>query len=135
MRLEFPDDPPVENPDAEAIREALTRAAAGEIEFVILAASEMTYLQVAGGADGLSDLEYQDGSPEQHYTARDERLDLDNVIAGFVAYAGGAPEWKDRFVWEPEQSGGCLGLVICAVGAVTGLAGAAAAILLLALAA
>jgi hypothetical protein len=111
MELQTPDEH-IDAVGVEEVRRWVQRLAAGEVEFLILQATPMTYLQATGDARSGFAVEYQDGSPEQHYQATDGTITEEQLEKAFVAYCGGAPEWKSQFTWERELGGGCLGLLL-----------------------
>ncbi len=48
------------------------------------------------------DLEYQDGSTNDHYRCTDE-LTEEQVVAIFQAYRSGDESWKSKSVWERHK--------------------------------
>src|SRR5262245_27991556 len=109
----------VSDPSAAQIAEVLA-ALPGRIDsFAILAKSELTYMQAAGGpADGFV-LEYQAGSIEQHYWSVRDDLPLSTVTEAFQLYAAGDDSWQKLATWQKKQiSGTSIGVLPIALVAV-----------------
>ena len=70
--------------------------------FAILSIDDDTYIQCAEQGDSPNEyvLEYQAGSSGEHYSAVDEPITLDRVVAAFSKYLRGDPSWRDDFEWE-----------------------------------
>jgi hypothetical protein len=70
--------------------------------FAILSVSEYTYIQCAEHDErtGEFQLEYQDGSVDEHYRAADEPITLDRILTAFVKYLRKDESWRSDFDWE-----------------------------------
>ena len=70
--------------------------------FAILSIDDDTYIQCAEQVDPPDEyvLEYQAGSVDEHYSAVDEPITLDRVVAAFSKYLRGDPTWQGDFAWE-----------------------------------
>jgi hypothetical protein len=73
--------------------------------FAILSTDPNTYIQCAEQNEPPYgyDLEYQDGSLEQHYRARNEPITLERVLSAFLKYLRGDASWQPDFRWERMQ--------------------------------
>jgi len=86
------------------IREAIKKLKGGIDSFVILikSGSGFSFLQVHGSNEDGFDLEYQDGSVNDHYRCKDN-LTEEQVIATFQAYRNGDESWKAKFSWKRHK--------------------------------
>jgi hypothetical protein len=118
-----------ENPASNAaISEAIGSLAGNEDGFVILASSQMSYLQTTGGPRAGRVLEYQQGSPDEHYACTTPGLGTEDVIRTFQRYLAGDDRWRTDLTWVRENlaaAAGSSGVRIALLG------GGAAALLLL----
>ena len=71
----------------------------GDDAFLILIATDMTYLQTAGDPNVGFDLEYQEGSLQNHFRAVNPPT-VDDLVRIFTAYAAGSSDWKTLAEWE-----------------------------------
>jgi len=92
------------DPSLSHIREAVKKLKGGTNSFVILTKSGggFSFLQVRGSDKDGFDLEYQDGSTNDHYRCTDE-LTEEQVVAIFQAYRSGDESWKSKSVWERHK--------------------------------
>lgn len=88
------------NPSAEDIRAAVLGLDASGDAFLILGPDEMSYVQCGGDAKTGFDFEYQDGSVERHFRAKQTGIDAETIIAKFVGFAAGDVEWVKDLEWE-----------------------------------
>jgi hypothetical protein len=96
----------IKDPSDEDIRNALESL---NIErdgegFAILAPAEMTYIQVGGDSKIGFDLEYQEGSTDEHYRAKREDYTLNEVVKILIAFRDGNVRWEEvgdfeRITW------------------------------------
>lgn len=68
-------------------------------EYIILSQKPEIYIQAAGEADGPYQLEYRDGSGQQHYQAEDE-LWKEDVERAFLCYLAGDSRWRTNCRWK-----------------------------------
>ncbi len=68
--------------------------------FLILSRNEMFYMQASGDSRLGFDLEYQEGSMQQHYRAKRNGLSSDDICSVLIAYRDNDPQWKSRFEFE-----------------------------------
>ncbi len=73
-------------------------------EYAILSAggAGLTYMQcaVVEGPPRGYELEYQDGSLDEHYRAADAPIPFEQVVAALLKYLHGDESWRDDFRWE-----------------------------------
>jgi hypothetical protein len=98
MLLNINDDRFVRDPDAAVISAAV--ADLPTEEFLILGRTEEEYIQVFHNNDGSFQLEYRNGSTEEHYAADPEEIDVNDVRNAFIAYSENAENWQAPWVWE-----------------------------------
>lgn len=101
MELDICGDKIIKKPSDQDIRNAFagldTKTSAA---FVILSRTTMTYIQAAGDRNVGFDLEYQDGTIEEHFKAKDKLMTIDDVVDAFIAYRNGDKNWKNGFDFE-----------------------------------
>ena len=102
MRLSIGGARQILNPTAFEIEGAVGSLDPNADGFAILELDEQTYMQTSANADGSFVLEYQEGSPEDHY-ATTGAVTARAVIEALQAYARGDGSWKTRFAWERVQ--------------------------------
>ena len=91
----------IQNPSDEQIQSELSNLSMkNDDSFAILGPTGMTYIQIAGDKTAGFDLEYQDGSTNAHFKAKDENITLDQVVEAFIAYRDGHTNWRDKFTFE-----------------------------------
>jgi hypothetical protein len=98
MLLNINDDRFVKDPDASAISAAVADLPIEE--FLILGRTEEEYIQVFHNNDGSFQLEYRNGSAEEHFAADPEDIDANDVRNAFIAYSENADNWHAPWVWE-----------------------------------
>jgi hypothetical protein len=67
--------------------------------FLILAVTDMTYIQTTGDQKVGFDLEHQDTDTQHHYRAKRE-LTADEIVKVLVSYSVGSDDWKGMVDWE-----------------------------------
>ena len=103
MVLEICGDQQIVNPTDSQIREGLLQLDESRNDaFAILAASDMTYIQVAGDRTVGFLLEYQEGSLKEHYRAADDAIELERIVQTFILYRDGNDNWRRGFTFERE---------------------------------
>jgi hypothetical protein len=77
-------------------------------DFAILSEDSGTYIQCAEQKEPPWEyiLEYQDGSLDKHYQAKDASITLDRVLAAFAKYLRGDGSWRSNFQWEKMDLSG-----------------------------
>jgi hypothetical protein len=91
----------IENPSDEQILAELSDLDTKcDDSFAILGASDMTYIQIWGDENVGFDLEYQEGSIDSHFRAKNDDIPLDQVVGAFIAYRNGDNDWRDNFDFE-----------------------------------
>lgn len=91
----------IPNPSATDIRGAIMamdtqRGGA----FLVIAVSEMTYIQTSGDQRLGFELEYQEADVQHHYRAK-RRLDSEEIVNVLSSYAAGDADWKTATDWTP----------------------------------
>ena len=87
-----------------ATRRALASLTGEGDSFAILSRDEMTYIQTSGGKATGFVLEYQAGSPDQHFHSAETDLDLEAVTRAFERYAADDPSWRSVATWLQDTS-------------------------------
>jgi hypothetical protein len=128
MELQLSDGTKIVDPTPEQIGNAVRSLRSGGDSHVILAESEMTYVQASGpDGQGLFDIEHQLGSLEHHYRAL-EPAGSEELTIALQSFAERDETWKQAFQWERMDmentaGGGCLGVVVVAAfGTLAGVA-------------
>lgn len=83
-------------------------------EFIILTASDGSFIQAAGEGDGPYALEYREEGASKNYQAVEE-FTKEQVRVAFLEYLRGDPGWRSRQDWKPVKSSGCLPTIVFAV--------------------
>ena len=88
-------------------------------EFIVLSQDgDNYYIQSTGEGDEGYELEYRDGSGDQHYRATTV-LSKDEVKEAFLDYLHGRSQWRTRWTWEKldfsESHGRRLWVVVAVV--------------------
>ena len=96
----------VSDPSAARIEEVLAALPGGMDSFAIIAKSELTYMQAAGGPAAGFVLEYQAGSIDHHYWSVRDDLPLGTVTQAFQLYATGDESWQSLATWEKKEISG-----------------------------
>lgn len=92
-------DAVIPNADADKLMAALTALARGEIEYVILM-DGAEFLQAAGDARNGYVLEYNAGSTQEQFRARNTKLAGNAIVEAFRKYLARDMMWRTNFVWE-----------------------------------
>lgn len=92
----------IEEPSLPHVREVVEKLNGSVDSFAILHKSEFTYLQCHGGKLDGYNLEYQEGSLDQHFECTDN-LTEEDVIEIFQAYRSGDENWRTKFNWEKQN--------------------------------
>lgn len=86
---------------------ALIRASLVELDvdrdgegFLILERDKMTYLQASGDSRTGFDVEYQEGTDDEHYQVQNAPLGLEEVAAIFCDYLQGDVSWEKYGQWS-----------------------------------
>lgn len=91
----------ITKPSDSDIRDALSRLnmkSGGA--FAILGPDDMTYIQVFGDQCVGFELEYQEGTADEHFRAKGGSISLDDVVETFILYRDYKTDWKKRFTFE-----------------------------------
>jgi hypothetical protein len=101
MQLQICDDKIIKNPSDEDIRNAFSKldTKTGDA-FIILGPTDMTYIQSSGDRNVGFDLEYQEGTTDKHFRAKEKHITFDDVVNAFIAYRNGSTNWQDKFDFE-----------------------------------
>jgi hypothetical protein len=90
----------IQNPMESYIRrEVFALDTKNEDAFLILARTEMTYIQTGGDKNVGFKLEYQEGDIKHHYQAKRD-LTADEIVKALVAYSAGADDWRTIAEWK-----------------------------------
>jgi hypothetical protein len=104
MRIEFEAAPAVDEPTPEEVDRGLRALVFPDNSFAILGSRPASYIQTAVDDDGSFIVEYQDGSPDDHFRAAPPTA-LDDVIEAFQSYLRQDDAWKRRFEWRKVDVG------------------------------
>jgi hypothetical protein len=90
----------IQNPSEADIRQTVFALDTENGEaFLILGATDMTYIQTTGDQKVGFDLEYQESDTKHHYRATRD-LTADEVINALLSYSTGSDDWKKIAEWE-----------------------------------
>ncbi|WP_078084150.1 hypothetical protein [Microbulbifer mangrovi] len=89
-----------ESPSQEDLSRCIGELSEASDSFIILARDDKTYIQAAILQGGGVQLEYQDGSLQQHYECSDSHLTRGNLQDIFFWYLTGDERWQNRFPWR-----------------------------------
>ena len=92
MRIELEAAAPIDEPTPEEVEHGLRSLRLPDNSFAILEASPGSYIQAAGDEDSF-DLEYQQGSTDDHYRVPDE-VRLEEAIGAFQRYLRQDGAWR-----------------------------------------
>jgi len=99
--LEIAGERKIPNPSATDIRAAITAMDTQKGgAFLVIAVSEMTYIQTSGDQRLGFELEYQETDVQHHYRAK-RRLNSEEVVKALASYAAGNGDWKKTTDWTP----------------------------------
>jgi hypothetical protein len=90
-------------PDENVIRETLLALQQQKKGFCILSQSELTYIQTAHRSSLGFNLEYQDGSLEDHYACTQAEILLEDVHKAFLLFLNQDEQLETLFTWERMQ--------------------------------
>ena len=101
MVLEICGDKKIQNPTDQQLRQQFDALDAKKGDaFVVLGATDLTYIQASGDKKTGFDLEYQDGNKNLHFRAKKASLTLDEILSAFSSYRDGKADWKQVSEWE-----------------------------------
>jgi len=90
----------VQNPTEQDIRREVDALDTNRDEaFLILGATDMTYIQTTGDRKNGFLVEYQDSDAGHHYRAK-RKLTADEIGNALVSYSIGSDAWKRAAEWE-----------------------------------
>jgi hypothetical protein len=93
----------IQNPTESDLRQAVFALDTKRDEaFLILGATEMTYIQTTGDQKVGFIVEYQETDAKHHYRAK-RHLTADETLKSLVSYSTGADDWKTMTEWERIQ--------------------------------
>ena len=95
MNLNVNDDRQIPNPTAADTEREIRSL--GADQYLILSQEEERYIQAYLNEDGTWDLEYRDGSAEEHYAA-DGEIDIESVVMSFQSYLVN-DEYQESLLW------------------------------------
>ncbi len=98
MQLNINDDQHLETPDVETVRSAIANLLADQ--FIVLSVDDDHYVQVFHHDDGSYQLEYRDGSADDHFGTDPDDTTMDCVLGAFQAYLQQADNWQSAWNWE-----------------------------------
>lgn len=115
MKLKTSYQDPVEDPDADDIRDALRTLDTEERGFMILSRGDHQFIQSGGSPENGFDLEFQDGSTDEHYRAEGDPFTRGEVEQTYIQYLRDETGWKDEYTWNKKDlssSSGCLSALL-----------------------
>ena len=98
MILNVNDDQYFETPDAQTVDQELRKLKPDQ--FAILALAEQDYIQTYHNDDDTYELEYRQGSSEQHFAIADHPASLQLVQETFQAFLNQSENWASAWEWE-----------------------------------
>ncbi len=98
LRLQLESGRVIDAPGSEEIAQALRALRLPRNSYAILERTGLDYMQVGLQSSGELIIEFQDGSLDRHYAAR--QAPLAKVTAAFQAYAANSPAWRSMFSWQ-----------------------------------
>jgi hypothetical protein len=99
VRFELQGALPIDSPTPRQVEEGLHTLESAERDYAILEQDAETYLQTAPNGRGAYQLEFRDGSEDQHLQAL-HPLQLDDLIAAFGAYLRQDAGWRSPYEWK-----------------------------------
>ncbi len=101
MQLDISGARIIQDPTVEEMKEAIDGLKIPHDPFLILGTEGYdSYIQCCGDAEEGFDLEYQEGSIENHYQAINANFGANEILARFLSYAAGGNEWHNGIEWE-----------------------------------
>lgn len=91
------------DPTVKDIADSILLLNDSDNRFMILSRDRMSYLQVYGSSSSGWTLEYQEGSPENHFSCSEPHLSTARVQQTFIAYLEGNCQWKSIVSWDEGQ--------------------------------
>ncbi len=91
MQLNINDDHVLEMPDAVTVRSAIAKLMADQ--FAVLSLDDDHYIQVFYNDDGTYQLEYRDGSADNHFGTDPDDTTVDDVLNAFHAFLQQTDDW------------------------------------------
>ena len=99
MRFEVEGAAPIDDPTAAQIDQGLRALSLPDRTFAILSLTDSDYMQTSPEDEGSFLLEYQDGSPDEHFRVP-EPVALEGVVGAFQSFRRRDGEWRSGFQWE-----------------------------------
>jgi len=90
----------IENPSWKEILNGLNEFGVTGEEVIMLARSELDYLQAKRITDTDFELEYQEGNEARNWVTTDAELPREKVIQAFQLYFNNDESWKRQFTWR-----------------------------------
>lgn len=98
MQLNVDDQRHIESPDSETVRAAITGL--GPNQFIVLSIDDGHYIQVYHHDDGTWQLEYREGTADDHYGTDPGETTIDDVLNAFDAFLQQTDDWYSPWQWE-----------------------------------
>ena len=98
MRLNINDTDHLDSPTESDIRKCIETL--GVDQFVVLWQEEGFFVQSYHNADGTFELEYRQGSADQHYKVESNKITVADVVRGFCLFLAGSEELVSCCDWE-----------------------------------
>lgn len=100
LTLDICGDKEIQNPTDTDIRQAVSSLDTDKNSaFLVLATSELTYMQTSGDKNIGFSLEYQEGNTEHHYQAKRDDFTAEEIIQAMISYCAGSENWKKISEW------------------------------------
>ena len=98
MRLNINDTDHLDSPTESDIRKCIETL--GVDQFVVLWQEEGFFVQSYHNADGTFELEYRQGSADQHYKVESNKITVADVVRAFCLFLAGSEELVSCCDWE-----------------------------------
>lgn len=98
MQLNINETRIIEDPTEDELRSEIANL--GEDEFLILSLDEEVYIQVYHNEDGTYQLEYRDGSEDQHFGVDPETIGVADVTSAMLLYLNDPKSIVEKWDWE-----------------------------------
>lgn len=98
MQLNVNETRIIEDPTEDELRSEIANL--GEDEFLILSLDEEVYIQVYHNEDGTYQLEYRDGSEDQHFGVDPETIGVADVTSALLLYLNDPQSIVEKWDWE-----------------------------------